>query len=87
MQKCDLFVIGGGSGGVRAARLAAEIRRQRPSSPKTSSLAEPASMSDASPKNCSSMPPIFPKPCEDAPAFGWTKAQTRPAGLAPAARK
>ena len=77
MQKCDLFVIGGGSGGVRAARLAAE-------SGASVVLAENKQLGGTCvnvgcvPKKLFVYAADFSEAVEDAPAFGWTKAQTGP---------
>ena len=77
MQNCDLFVIGGGSGGVRAARLAAESGAQVV-------LAESKNLGGTCvnvgcvPKKLFVYAADFSEAAQDAPAFGWTQAQAGP---------
>ena len=73
MQNCDLFVIGGGSGGARAARLAAEAGA-------AVVLAENRQLGGTCvnvgcvPKKLFVYAADFSETAADAPAFGWTAA-------------
>ena len=74
MQTCDLFIIGGGSGGVRAARLAAESGAQVV-------LAENKNLGGTCvnvgcvPKKLFVYAAEFSEAADDASAFGWEQAQ------------
>ena len=75
MQTCDLFVIGGGSGGVRAARLAAESGAHV-------ILAESQHLGGTCvnvgcvPKKLFTYAAEFSEAAQDASAFGWSQAQS-----------
>ena len=70
----DLFVIGAGSGGVRAARDRGRPRRQGRWWPRNSASAAPASSAAACRRSSTSTPAAFADEFEDAAGFGWTRA-------------
>ena len=76
MADFDLFVIGAGSGGVRAARVAA-AHGAGSRSPRSIRSAAPASSAAACPRSCSSTARISPRISNDAAMFGWDVPQKR----------
>ena len=68
----DLFVIGAGSGGVRAARLAAKTRRARWRSPSRCRSAAPACCAAACRRSSWSTARSSAQRFRDAKGFGWT---------------
>ena len=74
MQTCDLFVIGGGSGGVRAARLAAEAGA-RVVLAENRQLGGTCVNVGCVPKKLFTYAAEFSEAAQDAPAFGWTQAR------------
>ena len=68
----DLFVIGAGSGGVRAARIAAGYGAQGRRSPRSSASAAPASSAAACRKSSMVYASRFADEFDDAAGFGWS---------------
>ena len=77
MQTCDLFVIGGGSGGVRAGRLAAEAGA-RVVLAENQNLGGTCVNLGCVPKKLFVYAADFSEAAADAAAFGWTAAQAGP---------
>ncbi|MGI9296979.1 MAG: glutathione-disulfide reductase [Gammaproteobacteria bacterium] len=73
MRKCDLLVIGGGSGGVRAARLAAECGARVILAEKNA-LGGTCVNVGCVPKKLFVYASAFSEDAESAAAFGWTSA-------------
>ena len=67
---CDLFVIGGGSGGVRAARIAAEAGA-RVALAEESRMGGTCVIRGCVPKKLMVFASAFPRAIEDARAYGW----------------
>ncbi len=67
----DLFVIGGGSGGVRAARIAAGEGGAKVGLAEESGWGAPASSGACVPKKLMVFASAFPDILEDAAAYGW----------------
>ena len=74
MQTCDLFVVGGGSGGVRAARLAAE-GGARVVLAENKHLGGTCVNVGCVPKKLFVYAAEFSEAAADAPAFGWDAAE------------
>src|SRR5689334_15222348 len=72
----DLFVIGGGSGGVRAARMAAQ-RGAKVALAETAALGGTCVNVGCIPKKLYSYAAHFAQDFEDAAGFGWTVGETR----------
>ena len=77
MQTCDLFVIGGGSGGVRAGRLAAQAGA-RVVLAENQNLGGTCVNLGCVPKKLFVYAADFSEAAADAAAFGWTAAQAGP---------
>ena len=74
--QCDLFVVGGGSGGVRAARMAAQ-RGARVVLAEAAALGGTCVNVGCIPKKLYSYAAHFANEFEDAAGFGWTAAEPR----------
>ena len=74
--QCDLFVVGGGSGGVRAARMAAQ-RGARVVLAEAAALGGTCVNVGCIPKKLYSYAAHFAKDVEDAAGFGWSAAKPR----------
>ncbi len=73
----DLFVIGGGSGGVRAARIAAAEGGARVGLAEESRMGGTCVIRGCVPKKLMVYASSFPEAFEDARAFGWDVAEAR----------
>ena len=67
----DLFVIGGGSGGVRAARQAADLAGRRVALAEESRMGGTCVIRGCVPKKLMVFASEFASSFEDAPAYGW----------------